>query len=139
MNRSHLLALTLLAGCTTVRSDSRRTLDWLDGSLTPGSAGARAALLPVAIPVGFTGLVCDTVVVNPVCAVDDAWGDTVDVLWTSSGESGLRRALFVPLAALGTPFVFVGDWLWRSIVPTAPRADDAVPPPRQAPQEKKQP
>jgi hypothetical protein len=139
MNARLLVALVLLAGCTTMRDDSRRTLGWLDASLTPGSPGARGALLPVAIPIGFTGLVCDTVVVNPVCAVDDAWGDTVDVLWTSSGESGLRRALFVPLAALGTPFVFAGDWLWRSIVPTAPRAADAVAPPRPAPQEKKQP
>lgn len=132
MNVRLLVSLVLLAGCTTMRDDSRRTLDWLDGSFTPGSAGARGALLPVAIPVGFTGLVCDTVLVNPVCAVDDAWGDTVDVLWTSSDESGLRRALFVPLAALGTPFVFAGDWLWRSIVPTSPRADETP-----KPQEKK--
>ena len=123
-----LVGLVLLAGCTTVRDDSRRTLDWLDGSFTPGSAGARGALLPVAIPVGFTGLVCDTVVVNPVCAVDDAWGDTVELLWTSKDESPLRRALFVPVATVSTPFVFAGDWLWRSIVPTAPRADDAVKP-----------
>jgi hypothetical protein len=120
-----LAAIALLASCTTMRDDSRRTLGWLDGNFTPESAGARGALLPVAIPVGFAGLLTDTVVVNPVCAVDDAWGDTVQLLWTSNEESTLRRALFAPLAALGTPIVFAGDWLWRSLVPTAPRADDA--------------
>lgn len=118
-----LLALAL-CGCTTVRDDSRRTLDWLDASLVPESNAARIALLPLAVPVGFGGLVFDTVVVNPVYAVDDAWGDTVELLWTSREESALRRALFTPLAALGTPFVFAGDWLWRCVVPTGPRPDD---------------
>jgi len=45
-----LLATVLLSGaCTVFDSDYRRTLDWLDGSLTPSSSGARAALMPVAL------------------------------------------------------------------------------------------
>ena len=111
------------AGCTTSRDDSRRTLDLLDANLTPSSPVARGLLLPLAIPVGFTGLVCDTLVVNPVCAIDDAWLDTTDLLWTSRDESTLRRTLFTPLAALATPVVFGLDWLWRSLVPLAPRAE----------------
>ncbi|MBM4063303.1 MAG: hypothetical protein FJ265_19725, partial [Planctomycetes bacterium] len=58
-------ALAVLAACTTVRDDSRRTMHWLDAHLTPESAGARAALLPVAIPVGFAAFLTDTVAVNP--------------------------------------------------------------------------
>lgn len=131
-----LLGLILLAGCTTMRDDSRRTLGWLDRTFTPESPVARGALLPVAIPVGFAGLLTDTIVVNPVYAVDDAWGDTVDLLWTSRDESPLRRALFTPLAAVGTPFVFAADWLWRSLVPTAPRVDETE---KKEKQEKKTP
>ena len=124
MRRQILVVLLFLsAGCTAVRDDSRRTLDWLDASFTPDSSVARGMLLPVAIPVGLVGLLTDTAVVNPVYAVDDAWGDTVDLLWTSREESMLRRALFTPLAAVGTPFVFTADWLWRCVVPMAPRAD----------------
>jgi len=123
--RVRLVCLAVLfAGCTTMRDDSRRTVDWLDGNLTPESPVARGALLPLAIPVGFLGLVTDTVVVNPACAVDDAWGDTVELLWTSREESPLRRALITPLAAVATPFVFAGEWLWRSIVPEEPRAEE---------------
>ena len=139
-----LVAFLGLAGCTTLRDDSRRTLDLLDANLTPGSPVARGLLLPVAIPVGFAGLVCDTVVVNPVCAIDDAWLDTTDLLWTSRDESTLRRTLFTPLAALATPLVFGLDWLWRSLVPLAPRRERSdeparperaprAPSPRQAP------
>ena len=120
-----VVLLGVLAGCTAVRDDGRRTLDWLDANFTPDSPVAGGALLPVAIPIGFVGLLTDTAVVNPVYAVDDAWGDTVELLWTSREESMLRRALFTPLAAVGTPFVFTADWLWRCVVPMAPRADES--------------
>jgi hypothetical protein len=113
------------AACTTSRDDSRRTLDWLDANLAPQSHTTRMVLLPVAIPVGICGLICDTVVVNPVCAIDDAWGDTVDTLWTSNEESGLRRALFTPLAMAATPVVFACDWVWRCLIPTEPRKEPA--------------
>lgn len=117
-----LVGVCMAAGCTTIRDDSRRTLDALDRNLTPESAVARGLLLPVAIPVGFGGLLCDTVVVNPVCAVDDAWLDTTDLLWTSREESSLRRTLFTPFAALATPVVFGVDWLGRSLLPLPPRS-----------------
>lgn len=113
--------LSAAAACTAVRKDSRRTLDGLDATFTPSSPTARACLLPVAIPVGFGGLLCDTLVVNPVAAIDDAWLDTVDVLWTPREESPLRRALFLPFAVVATPVVFGGDWLGRSLLPIAPR------------------
>lgn len=118
-----LVACCAASGCTTWRDDGRRTLDLLDANLTPGSPVARGLLLPVAIPLGFAGLVCDTVVVNPVCAIDDAWLDTTDLLWTWRDESMLRRTLFTPFAALATPVVFGVDWLWRSLVPLAPRPE----------------
>lgn len=105
--------------------DHRRTLDWLDETWTPASPVARRAVLPLAIPVGVVGLLTDTVLVNPACAVDDAWGDTVELLWTPREESPLRRALFVPLATVATPLVFAGDWLLRCLLPLSPRAEES--------------
>ena len=80
-------------------------------------------MLPLAIPVGVGGLVTDAVLVNPVLCIDDAWGDTVELLWSSEDESNMRRALFAPLAAVATPFVFAGDWFWRSLWPIEPRQE----------------
>ena len=122
-----LLAAALPCGaCTVFDSDQRRTLDWLDESLTPSSAAARGALLPVAVPVGLLGLGSDMLVVNPVLAVDDAWGDTVELLWTpTADETNLRRALVAPFAALATPLVFAGDWLGRCLFPFDPRPPSA--------------
>ena len=112
----------MLAACTAVR-DHRHALDWLDATMTPASPTARGLLLPVAIPVGVGGLLTDILLVNPVLAIDDAWGDTADLLWKSQEESALRRVLFTPLAAVATPFVFAGDWLGRSLLPLPPRRE----------------
>ena len=120
-----IAAALFFSGCTAFDSDHRRTLDWLDRTFTPSSSGARAALLPVAIPVGLVGLATDAVIVNPVMAIDDAWGDTVELLWTPEDETPLRRALIAPLAALATPVVFASDWLWRCLWPIDPRDSDA--------------
>jgi hypothetical protein len=113
----------LLAACTCIRRDSRRTLDLLDHNLTPADATWRLVLLPVAIPVGFGGLLADSAIVNPIYALDDAWDDTSELLWTWRGESTLRRVLFTPLAVLGTPVVFGCDWLLRSCLPLPPRKE----------------
>ncbi|MCA8953444.1 MAG: hypothetical protein KDE27_28280 [Planctomycetes bacterium] len=119
-----LTLTTAVAGssCTVLVREQRRTLNLLDGHLTPSGEVARALLLPVSVPVGLVGLASDMVVVNPVLAVDDAWGDTIELLWTpTEDESGLRRATVAPLAAIATPFVFVGDWLGRCLFPIDPR------------------
>lgn len=116
-----LVLAAALAGCSMLDRDNRRTLNLLDEHLTPGSTGGRVALAPVAIPVGLVALATDAVVVHPVTAIDDAWGDTVDVLWTSRDESPLRRVVFTPLAALATPVVFACDWAWRCLWPIDPR------------------
>ncbi len=113
-----------------MRDDSRRTLDWLDRTCTPDAAAARWAMAPVAVGLGLTGLAADTLVVNPWCAIDDAWSDTVTALWTSDEESRFRRAMLTPLAALATPIWFAVDWSFRCLVPTPPaeeqRQNDAA-------------
>lgn len=116
-----VVLLLVMAGCTTLRTENRRTLDLCDAQLAPDAATARWLLLPITLPVGLAAGVVDTVLVNPVCALDDAWHDTHDLLWVSREESTLRRVLFTPLAAAATPFVFGSDWLFRVLAPMRTR------------------
>ncbi|MCB9876948.1 MAG: hypothetical protein H6835_05015 [Planctomycetes bacterium] len=111
-----LCALPLLgAACAMANGDRRRVLNVLDHNLTPSSATGRWLLSPVALPVGIVAGVADAVVVHPVSQLDDAWLDTVDLLWVSHGDSPLRRAVLIPVAALATPLVFAGDWFGRAV------------------------
>lgn len=119
-----VLAALLLAGCSMSERANRRTLNALDEHVAPESDGARWAWAPVGLPMAFVAWGVDFLVVHPACSIDDAWGDTVEWLWTSHGETRFRRAVFIPLAALATPFVFVGDWVGRWILDIDPREDD---------------
>lgn len=107
--------------------DNRRVLGLLDRELTPSSTAGKVALAPLALPVGLAAFAADLAIVHPACVVDDAWLDTVDLLWTSKEESAFRRALFVPLATLATPFVFTGDWLGRCLFRWPPHAEKSKP------------
>jgi hypothetical protein len=117
--------LLLLAGCAVGEKQNRLTVNALDARFTPDSEGARWALAPVAVPVGLVALASDAVIVHPATVIDDAWRDTVRWLWTPDpNESHFRRALIVPLAALGTPFVWLGDWLGRSMFAFPPAPEE---------------
>ncbi|MCB9896959.1 MAG: hypothetical protein H6825_03030 [Planctomycetes bacterium] len=116
-----LVALLLLAGCAVARPEHRHLLTALDEYATPASSTARWLLVPVALPAGVGAYVIDSFVVNPVRAADDAWFDTVDLLWTSHEESTFRRILWVPFAVVLTPVVLVGDWVGRWMAPIPSR------------------
>lgn len=107
------LLAACLASCAVMERENRRTLNSLDEHWSPSSEAGRWAAAPVALPAALVGLVVDGLIVNPAVVVDDAWADTVDWLWTPKGESRFRRAVMLPLAALATPFVYVGDWIRR--------------------------
>jgi hypothetical protein len=121
------LLVLALAGCAQVKEENRRTLNALDAAATPQSEAGRWALSPVALPVGIVALVTDMLVVHPACSLDDAWGDTVQLLWTPRDESRFRRAVLLPLVTLATPLVFAGDWVGRALLPLPPREDDDAP------------
>lgn len=110
-----------LSGCALFDRDNRRTTSWLDENATPASDGARLALAPLALPAGVVALAADAAIVHPISVVDDAWGDTVELLWSPRDESAFRRVVLTPLAAIATPLVFTGDWLGRSLLPLRPR------------------
>ena len=121
-----LLAALLSTSCAFMVEDNRRTLNALDASATPATPAGRWALSPVALPVGLVAFVADVVVVHPASAIDDAWGDTLELLWTPRDESRFRRAVMLPLVTVATPLVFVGDWLGRAVFPIPPRDDHEV-------------
>ncbi len=120
MRTALLLCLLPLVSCAVAREDNRRTLNLLDETMTPDSTGAKVALAPLALPVGVVAVALDAAVVHPVAVIDDAWGDTSELLWERGEETPLRRAVITPFMAVATPFVFVGDWAWRILTP----ADD---------------
>ena len=107
-----LAAASLSSGCAVLERGNRRTLNALDERWSPPTTAGRWAAAPVAFPAAVVGLLVDALFVNPALAVDDAWSDTVDWLWTPDpDESRFRRAVIVPVAALATPIVYVGDWI----------------------------
>jgi hypothetical protein len=116
-----LLCAATLGGCAVFEQENRRTLNAMDRNFTPDSTAARWALAPVGFPAGVVAGVLDMVVVHPSTVFDDAWGDTVQLLWTPRDESRFRRAIMLPLVTIATPFVYVGDWLGRAIFAIPPR------------------
>ena len=108
-------AVALSAGCAFTNADNRRTLNYLDAHAAPRTEGARWALSPVALPAALTAGAVDVVVVHPVTQLDDAWRDTVDLLWDYDQDSSFRAVLLTPLSAVATPVVYCGDWLLRSV------------------------
>jgi len=103
--------------------DRRHLLNYLDANWTPGSATGSAPssttgrwlAAPLALPVGLVAGVADAVVLHPISQVDDAWIDTVDVVWDFRGSTDFRTVLLTPLSAVATPVVFGVTWLWRSV------------------------
>ena len=107
-----LLLAALIPGCAVMQEKNRRTLNAMDENWTPSSTPGRWAASPVAFPASLVGLTVDALIVNPALVFDDAWDDTVEWLWTPTlDESRFRRAVILPLAAIATPFVYIGDWV----------------------------
>lgn len=118
------LLLASLGACTMFEDDYRRTLNLLDDDFTPDSTAGKVALAPLALPVGVLAFVADAAIVHPITCIDDAWLDTVELLWDSEDETTLRWALMTPVSALATPLVFAGDLLVRWTLPLSQRGGD---------------
>lgn len=119
-----VLAPVLSVGCAMGNEDRRLVLNHLDANYAPESATGRWLAAPVALPVSLVAFAADAVVVHPVSQVDDAWGDTVEALWTFDTSSGFRSALVTPLSALATPVVLPTCWLFRSVFDVDDRVDE---------------
>jgi len=107
-----LLVLTLTTGCAVLDKDKRIITEYLEDNITPKTKAGKIALAPVAIPVGFTTMVVDGFIVNPVRnapkAFDDASYVFTDVEYTGPGE------IFVfPMRMITFPLIFLGSELIR--------------------------
>jgi hypothetical protein len=119
-------ALLLGAGCAVGDEERRHTLNFLDAHAAPSSEAVRWALSPVALPVGLAAAVVDGVVLHPPTQFDDAWRDTVDMLWDVDYGSRFRTVLFTPFAAAATPPVYVADWVLRAVFALDDHPGDAA-------------
>jgi len=113
--------------------DRRHVLNYLDANWSPNSTTGRWLVSPVALPVGIVAGVTDAVVVHPITQIDDAWVDTIDVVWDFGPSTDFRTVLLTPLSAAATPVVFGVTWLWRSVFDISDSYDgspshDAEPP-----------
>ena len=118
-----LALLPSLAACAVFERDNRVVLNSLDEHVAPSSDVGRWLLAPVALPVGAAAVTVDAVVVRPVTQLDDAWGDTVELLWEPGDQTPFRRVIVAPVMAVATPFVFAADWLARALFMVPDRED----------------
>ncbi|MCK5944673.1 MAG: hypothetical protein KAI24_21980 [Planctomycetes bacterium] len=110
-----VVASSLLASCAIGNADRRHILNYLDEHAAPSDVTMRWVVAPVALPVGFVAGVADAVLVHPATQFDDAWRDTVQVLWEFDHDSNFRTVLLTPLATAATPVVFGIDWVFRAL------------------------
>lgn len=128
-----LAALT--SSCAFDNQDRRILLNYLDANWTPSSTAGKWIASPITLPVGMAAGVTDAVLIHPVLQVDDAWRDTIDVLWHFDESTRFRTVLLTPLSALATPVVFGLSWCTRSVFDIDDHEpDDDDPPEPAAPQ-----
>ena len=114
------LALTTLhfaPGCAFMNRDNTPVTNLVEEKLSPESARATEALVPVVWPVAAATLTADTLVVHPASVLDDAVKDTHDCLWDEfDWDTEYATECFkLPWRAVFTPIVFGFDWLGRSV------------------------
>ncbi|MFT4512188.1 MAG: hypothetical protein ACI89X_001292 [Planctomycetota bacterium] len=109
-----VVVCTCATSCALGNGDRRRALNYLDANWTPTTTTGRWLAAPVALPVGIVAGATDAIVLHPLSQIDDAWVDTVDVVWDFD-DTEFRTVLLVPLAAVATPVVFGVTWLFRAV------------------------
>lgn len=105
------LLFVITSGCAVLDEDCRRITRSLDSNLTPQSTGAKVALAPIAVPVGFTALAMDGLVINPVCAIPQAFDEASDAAFEKVEFQGLFEIVLFPMRILTFTAVFAGSEL----------------------------
>ena len=119
-----LAAISFLAlpGCAFLNRDNTPITNYVEEKLSPESARAQEALVPVLWPVATVTLIADAAVLHPISVVDDAFEDTRDVLWDDFDwdEEYATECFKLPWRAIFTPIVFGFDFLGRSLFDIEP-------------------
>ncbi len=116
MSRTLVGALLLCAGCAWSNDVNRPVWNAFEANLVPKSDGARAATLPLTVPLGLVAILTDTLIAHPIQVIDDAFCDAGNV-WDDLDwrASYYTECGFLPLRAAATPLAFAGAWLGRSL------------------------
>jgi hypothetical protein len=130
MNRRSwpLLALLLLtSACAWTRRENRPVWVVFEDHLVPEDRTAFALALPLTVPLGVLAILTDTFVAHPLQVVDDA-GDDAAEPWRNLtfDKAYYTRAASVPVRAIGTPLIFVGSFLGRSMFDIRSNEEAAV-------------
>ena len=121
-----LLVVSLAASCAVENHERRKLLNYLDANWAPSSTSGRWLASPIALPVGVLAGATDAVVLHPSSQIDDAWVDTVDVVWDFGASTDFRTVLLTPLSAVATPVVFVATWSWRAVFDVRDSANEVA-------------
>lgn len=130
-----VVVIATTASCAMGNRERRHVLNYLDANWAPQSVAGRWVAAPVALPVGVVAGLTDAVIVHPVTQIDDAWVDTVDVVWDFDAATDFRKVLRTPLSAAATPVVFGVTWVWRSVFDISDSYESPPPPEVEGPEE----
>lgn len=98
-----------------MKKENRPVTTALDGIIAPQSTGAKIALAPVVIPVGFATLLADIAVVHPLSTIPEDAKDTYEIIWENPSGGIVQQSFLLIPKLICTPFVFLGDFLIRSL------------------------
>ncbi len=100
--------------CAVLQKKNRTLTNYLDEKVDPQSAPAKIVLAPVFIPVGFSSLLVDALIIHPISVIPAALEDTYKVIWKDpSGGIVFQTIVFVPKLVV-SPIFFLVDFLGRS-------------------------
>ncbi len=116
-----------LCGCAWSNRANRPVWNAFEEHLVPADDTAFYATLPLTIPAGLLSALLDTFIVHPAQVADDAWGDAMELWRNMHWETQYYTALAsLPFRAVGTPIVFVVQFLARSAFDIPPRGATAA-------------
>ena len=110
------LAAMLNSGCAVLSEKNRYLTRFLDEELTPESSTTKAVMAPVAIPVGFTALAIDGVIINPLVVLPEAFEDASQV-FTEVEFMGPLEIIVFPMRLVTFPVILVGSEIFRCTFP----------------------
>lgn len=127
-NPSLLFPIVLLAfslcGCAFLNRDNTPALNFVEKKLWPEKTGWKIASFPLVFPLGLAAVATDAVIIHPASVIDDAAGDTGDVLWDNFkwDKQYVTACTSIPWRGIATPPFFTGNFLGRAMIDIPGRA-----------------
>ncbi|MCE9600435.1 MAG: hypothetical protein K8S54_20930, partial [Spirochaetia bacterium] len=94
--------------CAFMKKENRPATTALDDIVAPESTGAKVALAPLIIPVGFATLVADVFALHPLSTIPTDLNDTYQIIWENPSGGVVQQSFLLIPKIICTPFVFVG-------------------------------